>query len=222
MALLLRNDLLYLHIPKTGGNWLTKLLHDHGCVKSSIEHKHASYDLVAGRLRRRSFIERSFTLRHIENLNFIAVVRNPLKWYESWFKYQNSRGFGDWGKVRNAREWHIMSSINSIKQTDFNDFVMAIHSAHPGFLTSLYAAYTARSAANVLKNESIRDDFAAINARFSLGIPESAIFESAEYGVSPKIPILWDQKVFETTVALERAAFSAYGYGTDDVVTLGV
>ena len=112
MALLLKNGLLYLHIPKTGGNWLTKLLRDHGCVRLSIEDKHATYDLVAGRLRKRSFIERKFTLRGVESLHYMAVVRNPLTWYESWFKYQTSKQFKDWGQIRNVRKWHVMSSIN--------------------------------------------------------------------------------------------------------------
>ena len=108
-----------------------------------------------------------------------------------------------------------------IRQDDFNEFVSAIHRAHPGFVTSFYAAYTARSAASVLKNEHIREDFAAINTRFALGIPEAAIFDSAEYGVSPKLPIVWDQKVFEETLRLEQGCFQAYGYGWDDIVTIG-
>ena len=215
-----KNDLLYLHIPKTGGNWLTKLLEDHGCVRRQIETKHATYDLVAGRLRRRSFLERKLTLRGLEKLHYMAVVRNPLTWYESWFKYQTSKMFKDWGQGRNARKWHVMSPLNGITQTDFNEFMLAIHHAHPGFVTAMYSAYVARAGAHVLKNETIREDFAALNARFSLGIPESTIFQTAEYGVSPKLPIRWDQAVLERTIELEKACFLTHGYGWEDVVTL--
>ena len=220
MSLILKKNLLYLHIPKTGGNWLSKIIRDHGCVLRSLEHKHATYDLVSGRLRARSFIERKLTLRGVENMQYMAVVRNPLTWYESWFKYQTSNNFRDWGEVGNPLKWHVMSSINSVKQNDFNEFVLAINQVHPGFVTSLYAAYTARSSAIVIKNETIRQDFASINSQFELGIPEAIIFESAEYGISPKLPIIWDQKVFEEILFKEQACFRTYGYKSDDVVTV--
>ena len=220
MSLILKNNLLYLHIPKTGGNWLTKIMRSHGCVLREIESKHATYDLVSGRLRARSFIQRKLTLRGIENMKYMAVVRNPLKWYESWFKYQTSNGFRDWGEAGNPLLWHVMSSINLAKQRDFNEFVLAINREHPGFVTSLYAAYTARSSAIVLKNENIREDFARINSRFELGVSEAAIFESEEHGVSPKLPIVWDQKVLDEILSLEQACFRTYDYDWRDTVTV--
>lgn len=151
----------------------------------------------------------------------MAVVRNPLTWYESWFKYQTSKGFKDWGKSGRPKKWHVMSSINEIREDDFNDFVMATQRAHPGFVTMLYADYTSRSAAHILRNETIRDDFAEINKRFELGIPETAIFDSPEHGVSPKRQITWDPKVLEETIRLEQACFRAYDYSWDNVVTVG-
>lgn len=220
MALLLKNNLVYLHIPKTGGNWLSKLLLDNGCVRKSLEHKHATYDLIAGRLRRRSLLERKLTLRGVKDLTYMVVVRNPLTWYESWFKYQCSRDFRKWGSRGNILKWHVMSPINGVVHSDFNEFVQSVHRAHPGFVTSLYASYTTGSAATILKNESIREDFSSINRKLQLGVPETSIFESAKYGESPKQEIVWDQKVFEETLRLEQSCFQAFEYDTENIVSI--
>lgn len=220
MAVLLKNDVLYLHIPKTGGNWLRKLLRESGCVIRSVGDKHATYDFVAGMLAKRSLWDRWLRPDKYSKLKYLTVVRNPLSWYESWFKYQKARGFVDWGTSGDIRHWHIMSSINSVKHDDFNEFVRAIHRVHPGFVSDLYSAYAARSSAHVLKLEQIRNDVAQINRRFDLGISESAIFAAPEHGVSPRVPISWDNRTFEDTVRLEQAAFCRFGYGCDGVVSV--
>jgi hypothetical protein len=49
MALILKNDVLYLHVPKTGGNWLTATLKAEDLIIGSISHKHATYDYVVYR-----------------------------------------------------------------------------------------------------------------------------------------------------------------------------
>ena len=222
MAKIIRGGIIYLHIPKTGGNWLTKLLEAHRLVVGEIGHKHATYDVVCGLLQS----QRGLRLRRLlapgrTKYRFLAVVRHPLRWYESWFKYQKSKDFRDWGRNGDPIAWHVMSSINGIEAPDFNDFVRAIQRRDPGFVTKLYAKYVANSAAVVLRNESLREDFAEASGALSLGIPAEAIRASDDVGVSPKMEIVWDRAVFEETVRLEAAAFEQFGYGTAGVVAVG-
>ena len=45
MALVLRNDVLLLHIPRTGGTWVTDVLHRHRLVIGKIgSDKHSTFD----------------------------------------------------------------------------------------------------------------------------------------------------------------------------------
>ncbi|SIS57531.1 hypothetical protein SAMN05421759_101516 [Roseivivax lentus] len=222
MALLLKDDIVYLHIPKTGGNWLTKILSDHDLVVASVSHKHATYDLIAGQVRQ---AKGGYFRRRVlpkGKLRYLAVVRHPMRWYESWFKYQTSKEFRRWGQPGQAANWHVMSPLNEITDDDFNTFLDKITTRAPGFVSGMYAAYCAASGAHILKNETIRDDLAAFNRAAGLGIPETAIFDSPAHGVSPRMTLTWDPALFDRVARLEAAALAAHGY-TDPAagITIG-
>jgi len=46
MALLLRNGAVFLHIPKTGGNWVRGVLEKLDFIEGEIGHKHLDVDRV--------------------------------------------------------------------------------------------------------------------------------------------------------------------------------
>ena len=46
MALLLKNGAVFLHIPKTGGNWVREVLGKLDLIESEIGHKHSDVDRV--------------------------------------------------------------------------------------------------------------------------------------------------------------------------------
>ena len=46
MALLLKNNIIYLHIPKTGGTTLRELFKKNNLIKYEIGYKHATLDRV--------------------------------------------------------------------------------------------------------------------------------------------------------------------------------
>ncbi|MHA6324813.1 hypothetical protein [Roseivivax sp. CAU 1753] len=212
MALLLRQDLVYLHIPKTGGNWLTKVLEDQGLVVAPVSHKHATYDLIAGQVRQAkgAFFKRRVLPRG--PLTYVAVVRHPMRWYESWFKYQSSKAFRDWGHPGQAANWHVMSPLNGTRDDDFNTFLDKVTSRAPGFVSGMYAAYCAGSNARVLQNETIRDDLASLNRDLGLGIPDAAIFDTPAHGVSPAMALTWDRAMFDRVARYEASALAAYDY----------
>ena len=43
MALLLRNGAVFLHVPKTGGTWVTRVLEQAGLVRSAIATRHSDF-----------------------------------------------------------------------------------------------------------------------------------------------------------------------------------
>ncbi|MGY6532294.1 hypothetical protein [Glycocaulis sp.] len=213
MALLLSNGLVYMHIPKTGGNWLTTLIERHHLVLSSLGHKHATYEALVG-----TEAEHAARRAGTAITGFFCVVRNPVSWYESWYKYQCHREWRQWGVVGDLSRWHVMSSLNMDAPTDFNTFIERVNRKSPGFVSQLYSRYTLDSGAFILKTESIRTDFAKLCQSTGLAVPEADVHSLAEIGVSPPKPIEWDPQLKKITVNNEIAAFHSYNYDPEEAL----
>lgn len=177
-------------------------------VKTNQISKHATYDLLAGTLQSRLIKPR-------RKIKYFCVIRHPLLWYQSWFRYQHGRGWLTWGEKSNVSKWHCLSGINMEKQDDFNSFMTYINRNAPGFLTYLYHSYVFSSDARYLKNENLRDELLSLNSEWSLGLNESLILESKEVNVSLKSDIIWDEEVVAETLENELPLLKKYDYGTE-------
>lgn len=207
MAKILKNGLVYLHIPKTGGNWLTEILSAQNLIIDEFGHKHASYDALLAE----SLAE--ICERHgLSRLIYFCVVRHPLRWYESWFKYQTSRHWKNWGKAGDLERWHVMSEMNRNKAEDFNAFMALVNKNTPGFVHQLFGSYTNGSNAYVLKNECIAQDFMSLCDQLGLEIDKKAVLAAPPLGVSPEMRISWDKDILQETLENELPAFRRYGY----------
>ena len=133
MALLLKNGAIFLHIPKTGGNFITTCLRDLDLVEKETHNKHYDIDhmflppsvQVDGRKR---FIKYAFRQifspfpKPTKRPFTFCFVRNPISWYESWYKYmsQDSRRWKDWGDDKDMNQWHPNSPLNGLGDDNFN------------------------------------------------------------------------------------------------------
>jgi len=74
-SVILTRDFVFVHIPKTGGNFVRAVLEDHAPADWQVERceDHATW--------------RDVPASHAE-LPKLAFVRNPFAWYVSWFHYQ--------------------------------------------------------------------------------------------------------------------------------------
>jgi hypothetical protein len=210
MSDVLSNNVFFLHIPKTGGNWVRTVIRRSGIkeIKTNKISKHANYDLLAG-------VHQSRLIKPRGKIKYFCVVRHPLLWYQSWFRYQHDRGWRVWGEKSNSLKWHCLAGINMEKHDDFNKFMTYINRNAPGFLTYLYHSYVLSSDARYLKNENLRDELLSLNSEWNLGINESLILESKEVNVSVKSDIIWDEEVVAETLENEMPLIKKYGYGTD-------
>ncbi len=227
MATLLAQGVLYLHIPKTGGNWMTNILRDQGLVRGRVGNKHATFDMISdfrqkhlrGTLQRmRWTLGETVGLHHglTARPRIVCVVRHPLSWYESWFKFQTARDWKTWGTRGDLRDWHAMADMNANAAPDFNAFMRNVNHNTPGYVTQLFARYVYGSGAEALHNETLAEDLVAFCQRVGLPVDSAAILAAPRLGESPAARIEWDPDVLRETIENERAAFRRYGYDPDD------
>jgi hypothetical protein len=216
LALILRNDILLLHIPKTGGNWITKMLRENRLIVGRIGHKHSTYDHLCGGGRSgpaggvRNLLRGSYRISARPTI--VCVVRHPLGWYESWFKYQQGKGRRDWGRNGDLRDWHVNSDLNGAPLDEFNAFMAYVNDRLPGYVGQLYGKYAANSGARILRNETLAPDVVRFCEDMGLAVDREKILSAPRHGVSPEMTLDWDPAILARTLALEAATLHRYGY----------
>lgn len=122
MAIRILGKLLFLHVPKTGGSWITHLLKN--CYSGvGVARKHATRaDYGATPI---------FTA---------AFVREPLSWYESYWRFRGGANSGEWN-THYGRQPHILDPIDRCGSPSFDTFLENCLEHAPSYLTGMYAAY---------------------------------------------------------------------------------
>ncbi len=223
MALLLKNGSIFLHIPKTGGNWVREILTKLDLVDKEIGHKHADVDRVlydrAINLSFSDFLKKKFNFKSSKEYQYpfiFCFVRHPLKWYESWFKYmsQPKREWRDWPSRVGDFDWHPNSLINGAGSNNFNQFLKNVLKTYPGYVSHLYGFYTKREISYIGRQENLRNDLVDILNRMQIKCNKDLIFNYKRVGVSPKpkIPITWDNELKHKVIQVEYSGLLRYGY----------
>jgi hypothetical protein len=232
MAVILKNGALFLHIPKTGGTWVTRVLREARLLRSSIGHRHANLDhLLApgwqGLGRRIEWIwKRGLLLRTHPRPFTFCFVRHPLDWYESYYRYKSQPAIA-WerdGERDNFHRWHPNAVLNGLGQgpegepREFNDFVSEAMDRFPGYVSALYAHYTFRPVDFVGRQESLRDDLVEVLGRMGCDFDPALIQgrERINRSRAPEERLEWDPAVRARALRLERAALERFGYDPDE------
>ena len=231
MALVLKNGAVFLHVPKTGGNWITAILEDLGLVDRSIAHKHADIDHFFAPFYQNKKSKTTITKYIFRNVFFpctkkpfmFCFVRNPLSWYESWFKYmsQPKMNWQNFGNERNIYGWHPNSMLNGLGNNDFNAFIENVINKRPGFVTEMYGWYTRPQMDFIGKQENLADDFMSVLKIMDLEFDEDFIRSYKPVGVSPESDIVWDEGLKRKLAICEYAGLLKYGYYTT-ITDLGI
>jgi hypothetical protein len=206
MALILVDGSVFLHVPKTGGSFVTKALTDLGLVDRAFSKKHADVDRLLNKYRR----------NYGQTSPFIfCFVRNPLKWYESWWKYNNnSRGWQKWGSSASGDAgWHPQNMLNGCGDPDFPTFVRNVVRRRPGYVTELYGWYDRPETSFVGRNENLVLDLIHVLRSRNLAFDEPKLRAMSAVGVAPgQESITWPSDLRAEVMRLEAAAFARYGY----------
>lgn len=212
MSLIIDYQKIFFHIPKTGGNSFRSFLQNQSIYKlKEKSHKHATPDFFYGSLKRHS----TQLLAPMKAITYepIIFVRNPITWYESWYKYQLSRGVVKWGGSRRYTQWHPISSLDNADFRSFSSFICSVYDSNPFFLTTLYSRYLTEQGSVVCRMEDL-----ALNLEKELmrmGLKKSK-FKDFRYPIvrpSPKLEIVWSKKIRQKVVENEGLIFERFRYG---------
>jgi hypothetical protein len=209
MALLLRGGAAFLHIPKTGGSWVTEVLDRQGLIRRRFSHEHAGIDLALTWFSRRRWLQAQPFM--------FCFVRNPLSWYESFFAYMSDPkvAWRKWGRSASGpgQRWHPNNMLNGCGSPDFNEFVRNVVRARPGYVTELFGWYAKPPISFVGKQESLAEDLIAVLRACGAQFNEDGVRQTPP--VNSRVlerAIEWDPAVRREVIQLEYAAFRRFGY----------
>ncbi|MEM9302566.1 MAG: hypothetical protein AAGE01_10670 [Pseudomonadota bacterium] len=218
MPFVLRDQVVFYHVPKTGGTWLRNLLRDAGLLQAQRGRKHdppgldrflptvPCEALAEERERRRS------GARATAEWSF-CFVRHPLTWYESWFRYMSARAWKPWRQAPSFLDWHPCAPLEGQGADRFEDFVENVLRRRPGFVSELYFSFTPH-VSRVGRYEDLRKSASEILQQVGLWTPELATLADARapQNVSPPTPTPWDPALRDEILAAERPALLRFGY----------
>ena len=248
MALMLRSGAVFLHVPKTGGSWVTRVLEEQGLVARRFEHIHAGAWQVARflhparalrdvvRVRVASMMPLEWKQRIRRSLRLggrggsvpaapspLAVpkapgkpfvfcfVRHPLRWYESYWKYQMKMGWIEYGTPGDPFDWHPWAILRGIRSDDFNTFVAELLEREPGYVSRMYGWYVDGFVDFVGRQERLAEDLVEALRRAGERFDVEAIRGAPRVNVS-LAPLQWDPVLRREALRLEYAALRRFGY----------
>jgi hypothetical protein len=232
MALVLKSGAVFLHIPKTGGNWVTKVLQECNLIDSSVGPKHADINRLflpwsggmagaAGVVGHEKTLIRYLLRKKLGPLRngkpfLFCFVRNPFSWLESYFKYmsQPTQHWLHWGNEYDPNKWHPTSMLNGTGDLDFNQYLQNIIKVRPGYVTEMFGWYTTPEMDFIGKQENLKADLVNVLKKLNLSFSEDFIMNYPMVGTSlmPENKLVWDDKLRKEIYKLEYAGFVRYGY----------
>jgi hypothetical protein len=207
MALVLVDGSVFLHIPKTGGTWVTEALSEAGLVRRHITKKHADIDRLLFHWQRKG---KEYTPPFI-----FCFVRHPLSWYESYFKFvsQPEVSWKAWGSsASGSAGWHPNHMLHECRSDDFNEFVRKVVRIRPGYVTEMYGWYTKPPVTYIGKQETLREDLIEVLKSRGLAFDADRLRKRMTSNVSDNPSPHWEPALREQVIRLEYGGLVRYGY----------
>jgi len=230
MAYLLRNNAVFLHVPKTGGTYIYELLRDLGEIRGPLGQNHTDFDRtfwhanMHHNLKVLRYIMREWLSSSKAQLKMrpgcftFCFVREPLTWYESWWRFMMSIRWRVLGDEKDPHRWYPTAMLNGLGSPDFNTFVHNVNRKRPGFVTEMYGWYVRPGVTFVGKMESLQQDLLKAFALMNLEVDEHRVFDFPPKNESPAhIPMPeWDPELRRETLRLEYPGYVRFGYPVDE------
>jgi hypothetical protein len=228
MPLLLKSGGIFLHIPKTGGDWVTRVLTEQGLIHSTFGEKHADLDRVMfregfeyARPKLRTVLKhwwrQKIAKKQLADEFLFCFVRHPLKWWESWFRYCKGLDWKQWGTAGGRHDWHPNAILNGTGHADFNQFLRNAIARRPGYASELFFTYTKPGIKFIGRQENLADDLISALRTLNENFDEDFIRTRPALNESrtPKEEVRWDPVLRQLVTQLELPGLVHFGYLTD-------
>lgn len=199
MAVRLANS-VFLHVPHTGGNWVTEVLSKMGLVVDRTTNAHLSWKNIVSNP---SGSDGSRPFREWCGLRPFVFIRHPVTWFASRWGY----------KMRNG--WNMQGPTD--KETaapTFDGFVRKCVARDPGGIGRMYLNHTA-GARFVGRYESLRNDLSEVLRLFE-GIWDFSLIEKTpSVNASEALhraPALYTQELLDLVNQTEQKTLGMWGY----------
>ncbi len=222
MAVLLKTDAVFLHIPKTGGMWVRKVLEDLDLVQCRFSSKHADMERVLhcakhypGRYLQAVAKAGPLWQHRVRRAFKFCFIRHPLAWYESYWAYMCGRGWNQWGKNSlGLSRWHPTAELDDLGAPDFDRFVRNVMDKSPGYVSRMYGWYATPEIDFVGRQECLADDLVKVLRRLDVVFDESRVRALAPVNTSDRSSSrpVWDENLRREVEKLEAQALNRFGY----------
>lgn len=218
MSILLKNsNALFIHIPKTGGLFCTQALRQLGLEKTVIGNAHSDIQeinhfasIFPNQYIRKTLHFQADMHKLVMQAFKFCFIRYPLSWYESFWKYKVCRW--DYGNEHNIYKYHPLKTLYSVREDNFNEFVIRLNEFYPGFVSTLYNHYITPDIDFIGTTENLKQDLIYVLELLSYKVDKQKILSLAPYNVSPSLkgnPI-WDETLKKEIKQLEYSGIKLW------------
>ena len=141
MAALVLDHCVFLHVPKTGGTWVTSALREQGLVRATIFTAEGADHPTAA------------TVEHASSLPIIAAVRDPVSWLQSYWRFFQARAW----QTSSRAPIPCLDTLMDLAAPDFQTFATRYLSRRSGYVSELLRVRVER-AAHVCRQERLFQD----------------------------------------------------------------
>ena len=233
MTIILKCGAVFVHAPKTGGSWVETVLDELGLISKRIGHPHSIYEMglyyhnfqSRRQILKNYFFEKIFGKRSLNDKPFIfTMVRNPIRWYESWWRYMEGIGWPNFGELGSVSRWHPNAVLEDLVDNDFNTFMLRVNKHRPGYATELLYSYARPGISFVGRTENLAEDLSRVLHYLKVDFDETILKGMEKVNESKGSEVTWEPDVLRTTELLELPALCHFGYWDPSRVseTIGV
>jgi hypothetical protein len=215
MALQLPNS-IFIHIPRTGGMWVTKALQVAGIPINSVVANKVSEKSSEWALRH-SIVHSPLSNVHCQGRKTFSFVRHPCSWFQSYWCFQMR---SQWRHLKKG------DSFYECQADQFEEFALRVVQYQPGFVSRMYKTYLfdeKRAVDFVGRQEQLVDELICVLRSNNEEFNEKALRRVASLNEASALDdwkqrcIFHSKEIFDRIVAVEAKGIELFGYSKDAI-----